>query len=82
MPGAGHRTASRAEPLLGAVPLEEIDWHISAQDKRLLPNPKSPDKPFLPLYPVILDVAASGRLTETARGPLSRPRASGPVVIS
>lgn len=39
-----------AEPLLGAVPLEEMDWHISAQEKRLLPNPKSPDKPLLPLY--------------------------------
>ncbi len=38
-----------AEPLLGAVPLEEMDWHISPQDKRLVPNPKSPEKPLLPL---------------------------------
>ena len=38
-----------AEPLLGAVPLEEMDWHISAQEKKLLPNPKSPEKPLLPL---------------------------------
>jgi len=38
-----------AEPLLGAVPLEEMDWHVSPQEKRLLPNPKSPDKPLLPL---------------------------------
>ena len=38
-----------AEPLLGAVPLEEMDWHISSQEKRLLPNPKSPEKPLLPL---------------------------------
>ena len=38
-----------AEPLLGAVPLEEMDWHISAQRKQLVPNPKSPEKPLLPL---------------------------------
>jgi len=38
-----------AEPLLGAVPLEEMDWHISPQEKKLVPNPKSPDKPLLPL---------------------------------
>ena len=38
-----------AEPLLGAVPLEEMDWHISPQEKRLVPNPKSPEKPLLPL---------------------------------
>jgi len=38
-----------AEPLLGAVPLEEMDWHISPVDKRLVPNPKSPEKPLLPL---------------------------------
>jgi len=38
-----------AEPLLGAVPLEEMDWHISPQQKALVPNPKSPDRPLLPL---------------------------------
>lgn len=38
-----------AEPLLGAVPLEEMDWHISPLKKKLLPNPKSPEKPLLPL---------------------------------
>lgn len=37
------------EPLLGAVPLEEMDWHISSQEKKLVPNPKSPEKPLLPL---------------------------------
>ena len=37
------------EPLLGAVPLEEMDRHISHQEKKLLPNPKSPEKPLLPL---------------------------------
>lgn len=37
------------EPLLGAVPLEEMDWHISPRGKRLVPNPKSPEKPLLPL---------------------------------
>lgn len=39
-----------AEPLLGAVPLEEMDWHISPSEKRLVPNPRSPDRPLLPLY--------------------------------
>ena len=38
-----------AEPLLGTVPLEEMDWHISPSDKRLVPNPRSPEKPLLPL---------------------------------
>jgi len=38
-----------AEPLLWAVPLEEMDWHISPLDKRLVANPKSPEKPLLPL---------------------------------
>jgi len=38
-----------AEPLLRAVPLEEIDWHISPLPKKLLPNPRSPEKPLLPL---------------------------------
>ncbi len=38
-----------ADPLLGAIPLEEMDWHISPQEKKLMPNPKSPEKPLLPL---------------------------------
>ena len=38
-----------AQPLLGAVPLEEMDWHISPQERRLVPNPKSPEGPLLPL---------------------------------
>jgi predicted aspartyl protease len=38
-----------AEPLLGAVPLEEMDWHISPMGKKLVPNPKSPETPLLPL---------------------------------
>jgi clan AA aspartic protease len=38
-----------AEPLLGAIPLEEMDWHISPLEKKLLPNPKSPERPLLPL---------------------------------
>ena len=38
-----------AEPLLGSVPLEEMDWHISCVDKKLVPNPRSPDHPLLPL---------------------------------
>ena len=38
-----------AEPLMGAIPLEEMDWHISPQEKKLLPNPRSPERPLLPL---------------------------------
>lgn len=38
-----------AEPLLGAVPLDEMDWHVSPQEKKLLPNPQSPEQPLLPL---------------------------------
>ena len=38
-----------AEPLLGAVPLEEMDWHISPSEKKLVPNPRSPEGPLLPL---------------------------------
>ena len=38
-----------AEPLLGAVPLEEMDWHINLSEKKLVPNPRSPDRPLLPL---------------------------------
>ena len=37
-------------PLLGAIPLEEMDWHISPLEKKLVPNPESPDGPLLPLY--------------------------------
>ena len=33
------------QPLLGAVTLEEMDWHISPAEQKLLPNPASPDKP-------------------------------------
>jgi len=38
-----------AEPLLGAVPLEQMDWHISMVEKKLVPNPRSPNRPLLPL---------------------------------
>jgi len=38
-----------ARPLLGAIPLEEMDWHISPAEKKLLPNPRSPDGPLWPL---------------------------------
>ncbi len=37
------------EPLLGAIPLEAMDWHISPSEKKLVPNPKSPNGPLLPL---------------------------------
>ena len=35
-------------PLLGPI-LEEMDWHIPPQERKLLPNPKSPEGPLLPL---------------------------------
>jgi clan AA aspartic protease len=38
-----------AKPLLGAVPLEQMDWHISPREKKLVPNPRSPEQPLLPL---------------------------------
>jgi clan AA aspartic protease len=38
-----------AEPLLGAIPLEEMDWHVSPSEKKLVPNPASPDRPEFPL---------------------------------
>ena len=38
-----------ADPLLGAVPLEEMDWRIDPGKKELVPNPRSPDRPLLPL---------------------------------
>ena len=37
-----------AQPLLGAVPLEEMDWRISPTQKRLVPNPRRPDLPAQP----------------------------------
>lgn len=32
-----------ATPLLGAIPLEAMDWRISPPDRKLVPNPESPD---------------------------------------
>ena len=37
------------QPLLGAVPLEEMDWHIDLTGQKLVPNPLSPDQPLLHL---------------------------------
>ena len=36
-----------AVPLLGAVPLEEMDWHVNPGEGRLMPNPLSPDEALL-----------------------------------
>ena len=36
-----------AEALLGVIPLEHMDWHVSTAEKRLVPNPESPDMPSL-----------------------------------
>jgi len=38
-----------SKPLLGALPLEEMDWHISPLEKKLVPNPESPDEPLFPM---------------------------------
>jgi clan AA aspartic protease len=38
-----------SKPLLGAVPLEEMDWHISPAGNKLVPNPESPDGPLVPM---------------------------------
>ena len=38
-----------AKPVLGIVPLEEMDWHISPAEMRLVPNPRWPDAPTQPL---------------------------------
>ena len=37
------------QPLLGAFPLEEMDWHIDLAGQKLVPNPLSPDQPLLHL---------------------------------
>lgn len=34
-----------AQPLLGALPLEIMDWHLAPGQQRLVPSPDSPDKP-------------------------------------
>lgn len=34
-----------SKPLLGAIPLEAMDWHISPKQRKLVPNPESPDEP-------------------------------------
>jgi hypothetical protein len=34
-----------SHPLLGAITLEAMDWHIPPAEQKLLPNPASPDKP-------------------------------------
>jgi clan AA aspartic protease len=38
-----------ARPLLGAVPLEEMDWQVSPREGRLVPNPRHPEGPTIPL---------------------------------
>lgn len=39
-------------PLPGAIPLEEMDRHVRPQEKKLVPNPESPEGPLLPLCDV------------------------------
>ena len=38
-----------AQPLLGAMTMEEMDWHISPRERKLVPRPSSPDLPEVPL---------------------------------
>ena len=38
-----------AKPLLGVVPMQEMDWHISPAEMKLVPNPRWPDMPTQPL---------------------------------
>lgn len=33
----------------GAVPPEQMDWHISPLEEKLVPNPESPDAPLVPM---------------------------------
>ena len=43
-----------APVLLGAVPLEMMDWHIDPLHQRLLPSPESPDLPETLLLSALL----------------------------
>ena len=61
-----------ALPLLGALPLEEMDWHVSPLERKLLPNPESPDGPLIPLYCCSIPVRTPPR-DRTVR---SRPTAA------
>lgn len=38
------------ESLLGQIPLEEMDLVVDCNNKRIIPNPDSPDKPVLKVY--------------------------------
>jgi clan AA aspartic protease len=38
-----------SRPLLGALQLEEMDWHVSPLKQELVPNPESPNEPLLPM---------------------------------
>jgi predicted aspartyl protease len=38
-----------ATPLFGELILQKMDWHISPLERKLVPNPKSPHEPLLPL---------------------------------
>jgi len=42
-----------SQPLLGAIPLEEMDWHISPNERKLLPNPLSPNEALLPMVAAV-----------------------------
>jgi len=37
------------EPLIGQLVLEELDLHVDAAGKRLIPRPESPNRPLLKL---------------------------------
>jgi hypothetical protein len=50
-----------SKPLLGAVPLEEMDWHVSPLKKELVPNPESPDGPLVPMCGAVGAASTFGR---------------------
>jgi predicted aspartyl protease len=39
-----------SEVLIGLIVLEDLDLHIDSANKKLIPNPESPDKPHYTIY--------------------------------
>lgn len=60
-----------AEPFLGAIPVEERDWYISARERQLLATPTALDRPPLPLCGTMRSARQSWRGTCWAERALS-----------
>lgn len=60
-------------PLLGAVPLEEMDWHIAPGEQRLVPNPESPEGPLVYLLGVRVRPLDLKMTTQSYTKPLPQP---------